>query len=59
MPNTVENASAEQEAKFLNYTGNAIPWGVRLVWIFFWILTIYYVITFMIPAIQTELLAPP
>lgn len=55
----VEQTSAEQEHEHHSYTSNEIPWYVRLIWVLFWIFVIYYGITYFLPAIQRELLAPP
>jgi hypothetical protein len=55
----VENTTAREESLYLQYTGNAIPWFVRLLWIIFWCGAIAYVVTWFLPAIQSELLAPP
>lgn len=49
----------EQEEHFHDYRGSAIPWYVRLMWLGFWLLAIYYVVTYLIPAMQAELIAPP
>jgi len=54
-----DNSSAEAESIFLQYTGNAIPWYVRLYWIIFWGGAIAYVVIWLLPALQSELLAPP
>ncbi len=48
----------KRRALSINYTGNAIPWYVRLIWIMFWCGAIAYVVTWLLPALQTELLAP-
>ena len=50
---------AEEESTFHRYTGNAIPWFVRVIWIVFWCGAIAYVVTWLLPALQSELLAPP
>ncbi len=55
----VEKTTAEEEGIYLQYTGNAIPWYVRLIWIIFWCGAIAYVVTWYLPALQSELLAPP
>lgn len=55
----VEQTSAENEHEHHSYTSNEIPWYVRLIWVLFWIFVIYYSITYFLPAIQSELLAPP
>jgi hypothetical protein len=49
-----ENDIAREE-QFHNYTGNEIPWYVRLMWLGFWILAIVYTIKFLFPSIQREL----
>ena len=36
MAQVVEKTTAEEEGTFHAYTGNAIPWYVRLLWILFW-----------------------
>jgi len=51
----VEQSSAQEEHEYHHYTGNAIPWFVRLIWIGFWIFTAVYTIRFLFPAIQEEL----
>jgi hypothetical protein len=55
----VEGASAEAEGRFLNYVGHQIPWYVRLLWLLFWCLSAWYVIQFLLPALDSELLSPP
>jgi hypothetical protein len=55
----VEKTTAQEENTFHSYTGNAIPWFVRLMWIVFWCGAITYIVTWLFPAIQSELLAPP
>ncbi len=59
MAELVENKSAEEESTFHSYTGNAIPWFVRAIWILFWCSAIAYVVTWLLPALQSELLKPP
>jgi hypothetical protein len=55
----VETTTAEEESRHHDYTGRAIPWAVRLIWVLFWMFTIYYVVSFLLPALRTELLSPP
>jgi hypothetical protein len=55
----VDKTPAQDAGTFLGYTGNAIPWYVRLIWIVFWCYAITYVVLWLLPAIQSELLAPP
>lgn len=54
-----DDAPADQEHRFHHYTGNRIPWYVRLLWILFWIFAIYYTLTYLFPALRIELTAPP
>jgi hypothetical protein len=51
--------SAEAESQYHNYTGNRIPWYVRLLWLGFWVLAVYYVVSYLVPALSVELAAPP
>jgi hypothetical protein len=46
------------EHSYHRYVGNRIPWYVRLLWLFFWIGSVYYVIVYLFPALQLELLNP-
>jgi hypothetical protein len=55
----VERTTAREESLYLQYSGNTIPWFVRLFWIIFWCGAIAYVVTWFFPAIQSELLVPP
>ena len=54
-----ENLPADTEARGLTYIGHAIPWYVRLLWLGFWILAVFYVLRWVIPAFRTEILNPP
>lgn len=54
-----ESASAEAENKHHDYLGSQIPWYIHLLWVSFWILAIYYVVTFLFPAFRTEIVSPP
>ena len=51
--------TAEFEHQYHHYTGNRIPWYVRLIWIGFWCFAVYYTIRYLFPGIQTELITPP
>lgn len=53
-----DKTTPEQENAFHQYTGNAIPWFVRGIWIIFWCFAIAYVILYFIPSLQSELLTP-
>ena len=52
----IESTSAEVEGKYHHYTGNRIPWYVRLIWVLFWVFAVYYTIAYLFPAIQREIL---
>ena len=56
---STERLSAEEETRFHRYVGNAIPWGVRLIWVGFWVFTVYYTLRYLLPAMQVELVTPP
>lgn len=56
---STDQPSAQDEQRFHNYTSNAIPWYVRLLWLLFWAFVIYYTVTYFLPAIQTEMVSPP
>jgi hypothetical protein len=57
-PAPVSGAPAE-ENRFHTYVGNRIPWYVRLIWLCFWVFATYYVIRYLFPDLQTEILNPP
>ncbi len=54
-----DKTGPEEESRYHDYTGNAIPWFVRGVWIIFWCYAITYVVLWLLPALQSELLSPP
>ncbi|MBC7965690.1 MAG: hypothetical protein H7Z17_07155 [Fuerstia sp.] len=54
-----DHASPEQEHAFHYYRGNEIPWYIRVIWLGFWIFTVYYIIRYFFPAMQVELVLPP
>ncbi len=58
MPET-EYRSAAEEGRRHTYVGTRIPWYVRLLWVAFWIFAVAYVIHFLLPALQHELVTPP
>lgn len=41
------------------YSASEIPWYIHATWVVFWIFVIYYVVTWLIPALQTEVVTPP
>ncbi|MGE0609391.1 MAG: hypothetical protein AB7O62_20030 [Pirellulales bacterium] len=54
-----EPNSAEAEGQFHDYRTNQIPWYVRVIWILFWCIAIYYAVVHLFPNLQTELVNPP
>ncbi len=54
-----DKTTALQEHTYHHYTGNAIPWFVRGIWIIFWCYAITYVVLWLLPSLQSELLSPP
>ena len=59
MSTTPEPGTPEQESRFHTYASHVIPWYIRVMWLVFWVFAISYAISDFLPAIQTELLAPP
>lgn len=59
MTTKTEASTPEQESRFHTYSSHVIPWYIRVMWLVFWIFAIGYVIANFLPALQTELLAPP
>lgn len=54
-----EQSTPEQEHQYHHYRGNVIPWYIRLIWVGFWIGSIFYIIRYFFPALQIELVSPP
>jgi hypothetical protein len=54
-----EKTVVKGEEQYHQYTGNRIPWYVRMIWIGFWIFAIYYTVTYLFPSLQVELLRHP
>ena len=50
-----EDTPADVEHRFHHYTGNEIPWYVRVIWVLFWCFVVYYTIRYLFPDMQTEL----
>jgi len=55
----VEDTSPEAEHQYHHYTGNVIPWYVRVMWLGFWIIAIAYTVRLLFPAMQAELFQQP
>ena len=58
-PESTDRATAIEEHRYHSYSGNRIPWYVRLIWIGFWIFAVYYVIAYLFPDLQSEIVSPP
>ncbi len=55
----VSDKSSKEEHRVHQYTGNVIPWYVRLIWVLFWCFIVYYGISYFLPHMQSEVLSPP
>ena len=55
----VEQRTLDEEERQHSYTSSTIPWYVRMIWLLFWIFAIYYAVTYLLPALQTEMVNPP
>lgn len=49
-----ENAAPEVENKFHDYVTHRVPWFVHLLWVCFWALAIWYVLSFLFPSIPVD-----
>lgn len=58
-PKRTSGQSAEKEHTFHHYTGNKIPAFVHMMWVVFWIVMIFYALSWVFPTMQTELVSPP
>jgi len=54
----VNGSSAAIEHGYHRYSGSRIPWYVRLIWLLYWVFAVYYMITYLFPAMRLELLTP-
>jgi len=59
MSTSTEQSRPQDENRFHNYQTNRIPWYVHLIWILFWCGAAYYTMTYLIPAMRTEVVTPP
>jgi hypothetical protein len=57
--NPLDPNSPAAENRYHTYVGNRIPWYVRLIWLCFWVFAVYYVITYLFPDLQSEIINPP
>jgi hypothetical protein len=60
-PNPEKSGESTPEAENKNhrYVGHEVPWYIHLMWVLFWLFAIGYVLRYVFPAIQSELLSPP
>lgn len=56
---TSDPRGPEAERANHRYIGNEVPWYVHGLWVLFWAFAMAYVLTYLVPAIRSELLAPP
>jgi hypothetical protein len=56
---TLEQTTAEEEHRYQYYTGNSIPWYIRLMWLMFWVFAAVYMVKYFFPAVQREMITPP
>jgi hypothetical protein len=56
---TADPLSVDAEHRFHHYSGNRIPWYVRLIWVLFWVFAIYYALGYLFPEMRVELTSPP
>lgn len=54
-----EPTTPENDQRFHDYVGNAIPWYVRVIWVGFWIFAVTYTILYVFPALRVELFQQP
>lgn len=55
----IDEGAADVERQYHHYTGNRIPWYIRLLWVLFWIFAISYTLSYLFPALRGELTNPP
>ncbi len=58
-PTAAEPDSPISEGRFHNYRTNSIPLAVHVIWLLFWIGAVYYLVNYLLPALQLELVSPP
>jgi hypothetical protein len=54
-----EHQPLAREELYHDYSGNRIPWYVALLWLGFFAFAVWYLLEYLIPALQREMLAPP
>ena len=55
----VQHTDAQTEGRWHSYVGSRIPWYVRMIWLFYWVIAVYYTISYVFPALQVEIVTPP
>ena len=58
MVTETDNATTAHEGRFHSYVGRRIPWYVHLGWIVFWSFALYYIVMYLLPALQHEIVSP-
>jgi hypothetical protein len=56
---TSDKTSAETEHRNHRYVGFQIPWYVHLIWVSYWVFAVYYILSYLFPALQREFVTPP
>jgi hypothetical protein len=56
---TVEQTTVDEEHRYQYYTGNNIPWYIRLMWLLFWVFAAVYMVKYFFPSVQREMITPP
>ncbi len=51
-------STVEVENHHHRYVARTIPWYIHATWVVFWVFVIYYVVTWLIPALQSEIAKP-
>jgi len=55
----LEQTTPEEEHRWHYYTGNQIPWIVRVIWLLFWCFAAFYLVRYFFPTVQREMVTPP
>lgn len=58
-PETDRAETPEVENLNHTYRTHRIPWFIHVLWVGFWVLAIWYVLTFQVPVLLNEIKSPP
>ena len=50
-----DNTPPETENQYHTYVTHRVPWFIHVLWVGFWILAIWYVLTYLFPIIPSEI----